>query len=447
MNIRDKQILHIALPSIVSNITVPLLGLIDVTIVGHLGSAVYIGAIAIGGMLFNIIYWLFVFLRMGTSGMTSQALGRRDLGETMKLFTRSIMIALGIALVMLLLHPQIRELALFLISPSPEVRELSATYFNICIWGAPAMLSLYAITGWYVGMQNSKIPMIIAITQNVVNIIVSLFLVYVVGMKVNGVALGTVIAQYSGLLVALFMWFRYYGRLRYYVGYRFVECVTGNPEGVWAHDSIMSFFRVNRDIFLRTICLVAVHFFFISAGAKQGDTALAVNTLLMQLFTLYSYIMDGFAFAGEAIAGKAIGARNENIYKDVIRRLFMWGAIMVVLFTGAYFFGGESFLSLLTDEPSVIKLADDYRSWTLLFPLCGMAAFIWDGIFIGATASRQMLISMAISSSVFFSVYYLTHGILENHGLWLAFIIYLLSRGLVETALSGKVFRNAFRKV
>ena len=214
MKHRDRQILQIALPSIVSNITVPLLGLIDVAIVGHLGSPAYIGAIAVGGMLFNIIYWIFGFLRMGTSGMTSQAFGKRDLTEVVCLLMRSVGIGLAVAFCLIALQIPIRQGAFLLIHPTDEVRILATLYFHICIWGAPAMLGLYGLTGWFIGMQNSRIPMYIAITQNIVNIIASLSLVYLCGMKVEGVALGTLIAQYAGLFMGLALWWKHYGKLK-----------------------------------------------------------------------------------------------------------------------------------------------------------------------------------------------------------------------------------------
>lgn len=214
MKPRDRQILQIALPSIVSNITVPLLGLIDVAIVGHLGSPAYIGAIAVGGMLFNIIYWIFGFLRMGTSGMTSQAFGKRNLPEVVCLLLRSVGIGVAVAFCLILLQTPIKQGAFLLIHPTDEVREMATLYFHICIWGAPAMLGLYGLTGWFIGMQNSRIPMYIAITQNVVNIIASLGLVYLCGMKVEGVALGTLIAQYAGFLMGIVLWMHNYGRLK-----------------------------------------------------------------------------------------------------------------------------------------------------------------------------------------------------------------------------------------
>ena len=206
----DRQIFRLALPSIVSNITVPLLGLVDVAIVGHMGSAVYIGAISIGSMIFNILYWVFGFLRMGTSGMTSQALGRRDLTAVVQLLGRSLAVGLAVALAILVLQVPVKAVAFLILAPDPEILRLASLYFNICVWGAPAMLTLYALMGWYVGMQNTRFPMLISITQNIINIVVSLTLVYGLGMKVEGVALGTLIAQYAGVAIAIFLWIRHY---------------------------------------------------------------------------------------------------------------------------------------------------------------------------------------------------------------------------------------------
>ena len=434
MNRIDKQILHIALPSIVSNITVPLLGLVDVTIVGHLGSAAYIGAIAVGGMLFNIIYWIFGFLRMGTSGMTSQLYGRRDLTEVTRMLARAVGIGMAVGVCLVILQVPIREAAFQVIHPMDEVRRLATTYFHICIWGAPAMLGLYGLTGWYIGMQNSRIPMVIAITQNVVNIVASLALVYGCGMKVEGVALGTLIAQYAGFLMGATLCMHHYGRLKTYF----------KRKRLWERAAMRKFFSVNRDIFLRTLCLVAVTLFFTSAGAEQGEVVLAVNTLLMQLFTLYSYIMDGFAYAGEALSGKYIGAQNREQFGRTVKHLFAWGCGMALLFTLAYATGGNAFLNLLTDEAEVIAAAGSYFGWALAIPVAGMAAFIWDGVFIGATATRGMLQSMATATVCFFLLYYGLHTLWGNHALWGAFLVYLLMRGLMQTLLSRNVIRKAF---
>lgn len=428
-NIINKRILQIAVPSIISNITVPLLGLIDVTIVGHLGAAAYIGAIAVGGMLFNIIYWIFGFLRMGTSGMTSQAYGKHDLDEVARLLLRSVGVGLLIAIILVTLQYPIRKLAFTFIQTTEEVERLATLYFRICIWGAPAMLGLYGFAGWFIGMQNSRFPMYIAITQNIVNIAASLCFVYLFHMKVAGVAWGTLTAQYAGFLMALLLWRRYYGGLKKHVAWH----------EVLKKEAMLRFFQVNRDIFLRTLCLVIVTLFFTSAGAAQGEIVLAVNTLLMQLFTLFSYIMDGFAYSGEALVGKYVGANNQPALYRTVRQLFIWGVGLSTGFTLLYFFGGKSFLGLLTNEISVIREAENYFYWVLAIPLIGFAAFLWDGIFIGATATRQMFYSMLVASGSFFLVYYSLHEWMGNHALWLAFIVYLSLRGIMQTALSRKI--------
>lgn len=423
MNIRDRQILQIALPSIVSNITVPLLGMIDVAIVGHMGSPVYIGAVAVGSMIFNLVYWLFGFLRMGSSGMTSQALGRRDFREVTRILVRSMVIALGIALLLIVLQIPMKWLMFWLISPTSDVMPFATTYYYIVIWGAPAMMGLYGLLGWYIGMQNTRIPMFISIMQNVVNILASLTLVYGFGMKIEGVALGTVIAQYAGFIVALGLLSYYYGRLRKYLVW----------QGTFVREAMGRFFHVNRDIFLRTLCLVAVNLYFTSAGARSGAVILSVNTVMMQLYLFFSYFMDGFAYAGEALGGRTYGARNRVAFHETLRHLAFWAVGVTLLYTLVYLLGGRWIVSLLTDEPQVILTADGYLFWAWLVPAAGAAAFIWDGIFIGITATRGMLVSSFVSSLVFFAVYLLTASALGNHGLWLAMIVYLASRGVLQT--------------
>ena len=426
---RNRQILRIALPSIVSNITVPLLGLVDVAIVGHLGSAAYIGAIAVGGMTFNVIYWIFGFLRMGTSGLTSQALGRRDLGETARMLARSGGIALAIAAALIVLQAPLREAALMIMRPTEEVGRLAAIYFNILIWGAPAMLGLFSLSGWFIGMQNSRLPMAVAIVQNVVNIAASTLLVFGMGMKVEGVATGTLIAQYSGFAMAAALCAKHYGRLWKHFTW----------EGVWRRGAMGHFFKVNRDIFMRTVCMVSVMLFFTSAGSRQGEVILAVNTLLMQFYLLFSYIMDGFAYAGEALSGRYYGARNKAALGDTVNHLFRWGWGMACMFTIAYGVGGDAFMSLLTDEPHVAAAAHDYYYWAMAVPLAGVAAFVWDGVFIGCTMTRGMLVSMFAATVTFFALYIALRGTYANHGLWAAFIAYMAVRGAAQSAIYKRV--------
>ena len=429
-----KEILSLAIPSIVTNITVPLLGLVDVAIVGHMGDASYIGAIAVGTMMMNVICWLFGFLRMGTSGMTSQAYGRGDSKEAATILFQAIALGAAIGILFVLFQPLLLRLFLFFMRPSDEIRAFASVYFHICVFGLPAALVMYGLTGWFIGMQDTRTPMTVSIFQNIVNIMTSLLLVYVFGMKVEGVALGTLTAQYSGLLLALYILRRKYAS-HYQLLFSQFTLKPGDYSSFSYKHTLNRFFRVNRDIFLRTLFLVAVNAAFTSVGSRQGDVILAVNTLLFQFFTLYSYIMDGFAYAGEAICGKYYGAGNAPSFHACIRRLFAWGVIMTVVYTAAYYFGANDILHVLSNEQTVIEASEPYLLWVALIPVAGMGAFIWDGVFIGITDSRGMLLSCFVAAIVFaimLSLFFTTMG---NHALWLALLSYLLARGVMQTML------------
>lgn len=421
----NKQILHIALPSIISNITVPLLALVDTTIVGHLGSASYIAAIALGGMIFNMIYWLFNFLRMGTGGLTAQAYGANQHQATSYILLRSLTIAGGIALTLLLLQRPIFQVTFHFVTATAEVRSLASIYFNILIWGAPAMLALYSFTGWFLGMQNARIPMCIAITQNVVNIAVSTLLVFGCHLKIEGVALGTLISQYTALLLAVIFCLTKFDVKQHF-----------ELKAILDINTLKRFFQINRDIFLRTLCLIAVTTYFTSAGSTQGELTLAANTLLMQFFIIFSYFMDGFAYAGEALGGRYFGAHDRLNFQRVTRCLFAWGGALSVLFFFIYFLSGTSLLHLLTDDSQVINRAQQYLPIVYFIPLISFAAFLFDGLYIGTTATRYMLISMFCASAAFFVL--INVCTLSNTLLWLAFLVYLGGRGLMQAFLFKK---------
>ena len=421
----NKQILHIALPSIISNITVPLLALVDTTIVGHLGSASYIAAIALGGMIFNMIYWLFNFLRMGTGGLTAQAYGANQHQATSYILLRSLTIAGGIALTLLLLQRPIFQVTFHFVTATAEVRSLASIYFNILIWGAPAMLALYSFTGWFLGMQNARIPMCIAITQNVVNIAVSTLLVFGCHLKIEGVALGTLISQYTALLLAVIFCLTKFDVKQHF-----------ELKAILDINTLKRFFQINRDIFLRTLCLIAVTTYFTSAGSTQGELTLAANTLLMQFFIIFSYFMDGFAYAGEALGGRYFGAHDRLNFQRVTRCLFAWGGALSVLFFFIYFLSGTSLLHLLTNDSQVINRAQQYLPIIYFIPLISFAAFLFDGLYIGTTATRYMLISMFCASTAFFVL--INVCTLSNTLLWLAFLVYLGGRGLMQAFLFKK---------
>ena len=421
----NKQILHIALPSIISNITVPLLALVDTTIVGHLGSASYIAAIALGGMIFNMIYWLFNFLRMGTGGLTAQAYGANQHQATSYILLRSLTIAGGIALTLLLLQRPIFQVTFHFVTATAEVRSLASIYFYILIWGAPAMLALYSFTGWFLGMQNARIPMYIAITQNVVNIAVSTLLVFGCHLKIEGVALGTLISQYTALLLAVIFCLTKFDVKQHF-----------ELKAILDINTLKRFFQINRDIFLRTLCLIAVTTYFTSAGSTQGELTLAANTLLMQFFIIFSYFMDGFAYAGEALGGRYFGAHDRLNFQRMTRCLFAWGGALSVLFFFIYFLSGTSLLHLLTNDSQVINRAQQYLPIIYFIPLISFAAFLFDGLYIGTTATRYMLISMFCASAAFFVL--INVCTLSNTLLWLAFLVYLGGRGLMQAFLFKK---------
>lgn len=419
----DRKILRLAVPSIISNITIPLLGLVDIAIVGHLGASYYIGAIAVGTTMFSLVYWIFGFLRMGTSGMTAQAFGQDNKAEMALIFQRSLCVAGIIGAVLICLQYLLVKLMLILIPSSPEVGRLAQTYFTILIWGAPAVLCLYGFYGWFIGMQKSVYTMWIAIIQNIMNILISATLVFGFDLKVKGVATGTLSAQYLSFLLAVFIWLRHYHSLLLFFDWR----------AAFKRRKIITFFHVNSDIFFRTSCIVGVNFFFTSAGAREGTTLLAVNTLLMQFYLMYSYIIDGYAYAAEAMVGSAIGACDKLYMRSSIKALLTWAFGVTLFFTCAYALFGKALIRLLTNNADVISASSGYFYWVLLIPVAGFSAFLWDGVLVGAIRSRAMLGATLGATAFFFLCYFTTQPYLQNHALWLSFIIYLLMRGALET--------------
>ncbi|MBR7126737.1 MAG: MATE family efflux transporter [Prevotella sp.] len=422
----NRDILRLAIPSIISNITVPLLGIVDVAIVGHIGDENYIGAIAIGSMIFNVIYWLFGFLRMGTSGFTSQAFGAGNTQATAYVLRKMLVLSFGVAAAFVLFQLPIRHLAFLLMGVNNDIHPLVATYYNIVVWGAPATLGLYVLTGWLVGMQNTRVPMWVSIAQNIINIAASALLVFAFHMGIAGVAIGTLVAQWAGFVMSLLS-------LRSCYANEWHTALSNTITKLQSHTEIftISFFSANRDIFLRTLCLVSVNLFFTAAGSRQGAMMLSVNTLLMTFFTLFSYIMDGFAYAGEALAGRYFGARDTASLNRLAQRLMHWGMALSVAFSLVYLLAGEAILGLLTDKQPVVVAAADYRLWAVMVPLTGFAAFVFDGIFIGITATRAMFMSCFVGAIAFFLIYYSLFGEWHNHALWLALNIYLALRGVV----------------
>lgn len=434
----NKEILRLSIPAIISNITVPILGLSDTTISGHLGSELYIGAIAVGTMMFNVVFWLFGFLRMGTTGLTAQAYGARDNDECRKLLVRACALGLIIGVVILLLHIPIRWLLLLLISPEGQVADYAADYFNICIWGAPALLFNMAVMGWFLGVQNTVVPMIISVSVNIVNIILSLCFVFLFDMGFEGVAYGTMISNWAGVGIAILYVLKFYE-------WRFPKiCRTD----ILQLSDMGRFFKINTDIMFRSACIMSVSLTVTSIGAQLGALTLAANAIIMQFFILFSYFMDGFAFAAEALSGKFVGARDLQNLKRVINRLLLWALGVASVFTIIYIGGYKFIVSFITNEENVIATVDKYSLWLKLIPLVTVAAFIYDGIYIGLTATRQMLIVTFLSAMAFLSICIIHPfggnliDLPQNHTLWIAFLTYLLLRGVMLGFYTKRLLKN-----
>ena len=437
----NRKILNLSIPFIISNISIPLMGIVDMALMGHLHSDSYIGAIAIGSLIFNFIYWSLGFLRMGTSGFTAQAWGRRDLPETLYIFSRAAFIALGISIILLVLQKPVEWLSFKILNTESDVELYAIQYFRIRIWAAPATLGQFALLGFFLGMQNARIPMAVLVSANLLNIVFNYIFVILFGMTSDGVALGTLIAQYFGLFIAIFFFRKYFNRLFKYYSFKAIT--------EWK--KLKNFLRVNQDIFIRTLCLVIVFSFFTASSASKDvessgkDTILAVNSLLMQFFMFFSFLIDGFAHSAEALTGKYIGAKDKKSLIKFIRLLFIWGTAISSIFTLVFIFGGDLFFNLLTNNPEIIVNAKPYFFYIILIPLVSFAAFLWDGIFIGATAGKEMRNAMLISTLlIFFPAYYLSINSLGNHGLWLAFILFMASRGLSMSLMSKKAVFSSF---
>lgn len=429
----NHEILRLAIPNIISNITVPMMGIASTAIAGHWGvdSAATIGALAIGTSIFNFIYWNCSFVRMGTSGLTAQAYGAKDWAECTNMLARALAVALLMGLLLVVLQLPLGELALWAMHGDEMTRE----YFYARIWAVPAGILLFGFNGWFTGMQNAVIPMATAIAVNLIHIGCSFAFAFGLNMGIVGIAYASVLAQYTGvgLSVALLMG-RYRGML-----------TKIDWRRVLAIEPLKEFFRINRDIMLRTLCNVAVYTFFTGISARMGDkNLLAINTLLMQLFTLFSYMADGFAYAAEALTGRFIGARDPKMLRLCINRSILWSTVIALLFVGCYLIGWRDLLSLFVDNEAgnaeeLIDLAGNYIGWIIMIPFFCAVPFALDGIMIGATESRVMRNAMFIASAAFFTLHFSLYPLIGNNALWAAFTLYMLLRGASQYFMTDRL--------
>ncbi len=418
--------MRLSVPAIVSNITVPLLGLCDTAISGHLGSDLYLAAIAVGSVMLNVVFWLFGFLRMGTTGLTATAFGAGDDSGVRKVFTRAMLLAGGAGVALILARELVMYALMKLIGAEPDVAGYVGRYFMIRIWGSPALLGVLAVSGWFVGMQSTAYPMVIAISVNIVNIAASFALVFWFGLGFEGVAWGTLVSNWVGLAIAMGCALRFSKGKRLWCGVR--EAVSGGGMG--------RFFSVNSNLFFRSACIICVTLGVTAAGARLGAATLAINVVVMQFFQFFSFFMDGFAFSGEALVGRWWGAGDSVMVGKYVRALLWWTVGVALLFTVCYGLGSDGITSLLTDSESVRQGVKGMRVWIWSLPVVSAWAFIYDGFYVGVTDTRKMMMSTIVATIVFYIVAFvkLAEGrvVIEvdsNAAVWTAFLSYLFIRG------------------
>ena len=430
----NREILRIALPNIISNITVPIMGIAGTMIAGHLGDSVAtIGALAIGVSIFNFIYWNCSFIRMGTSGITAQAFGAGDNRTTTLMLARAITVSLVVGLIAIILQRPLGLGALAIMNGN----ELVSDYFFARIWAVPAGVLLFGLNGWLTGMQNAIIPMIVAVMVNTIHVAFSIWFAFPLGMGIVGIAYASVVAQWTGVIItAAITWWHF---RKSFVAIKWREVID--------MAAMKEFFLINRDIIVRTLCIVATYTFFTAASARMGDdNILAVNTILLQLFTLFSYMNDGFAYAAEALTGRFIGAKDEPSLRDAVKKCVIWCLVVAIIYIGVYIGWWRDLLMLFIssdaqDAEVLLDYAGRYIGWIIAIPLAAAMPFVMDGIMVGATQSRIMRDSMILSTIAYFALFYAFKPIIGNNALWLAFSSYMFLRGALQYFMSARLHK------
>ena len=421
----NKEIFRIALPNIIANISIPLLGIVDTALMGRMDDPAYIGAIALGGIIFNILYWGFGFLRPGTTGLTAQAYGQDNEAECFRLLYRSASIGFGLGILILIFHVPLGQLCFHLLSGSSAVEGLAEDYFKIRVLAAPAVICGFALRGWFFGVQDAISPMILMILANLLNILFSWYLVIIQGLGVEGVAYGTCLAQWITFVAAI---------LIIIIKHK-VKVVQYFDRLVFKSKELKRFLTVNRDMFIRNIGLILVFSYFTDYSSQVSDSYLAINQMMIQLFYFMSYAVDGFAYASESLVGKYLGAQSISKVKEVIRRCLIYGMGFACIFATGFLIGGSKLIQLMTSNIELIQGADGLMIWLALVSIAGALAFIWDGVFSGATAAKALRDSMIISTLVFFIVVYALKTSHPEIAVWLGLVAFMFTRSLIQIFL------------
>lgn len=430
---KTKEVISLAIPNIASNITVPLLSLVDTAIAGHMTTKNAIAAVAVAATLTNTLYWLWGFLRMVTTGIVAQAYGRKDDKAITKQLAVGMTIAMTLGITLIVIRPLLYKCLLLVANNNSDITQEATTYFKIILLGAPSILSSYVINGWFIGMQNTRLPMVIAITTNIINIFISIILTRSFNMGVAGLAWGTVIAQYIGVIISIFLAQKKFQNHIKHI--KIKDCIDTKV--------LKIYFHLGKDLMLRTVLMSTITFFFAHIGSRYGANIVSANALLMLLFTIFSYFMDGFAYSAEALVGRYIGEKQYNDVQKVINTLFVIGSIMAILTSLIYIFFSKDILALLSDKPVIIDQAMQYITYMIFVPIVSFIAFILDGVFVGATSSNQMRNTIIISTIVFFIVYFIASPFLSEEALWLGFVLYLSTRSVYQLAIYNRVVKKS----
>lgn len=421
----NREMSGLALPAILSNITVPLLGLCDTAVAGHLGNVAAIGAIAVGSMMMNVVFWLFGFLRMGTTGLGAEAYGMKDRRRCVDILYKGLIIAVSVSVPILLLREPLLTLLLWITGPEESVALLASQYFRICVWSVPAQLGIMAMTGWFLGMQNTKVPMVVAIGVNIVNIGLNVLLGLVMGYGIPGVAMGTAVSNWIGAIISGAVCLAWIKGGRHLPEESGVVGETGKGTKVrWSR-----LFNMNGQLFVRSACIMSVSLAMTAFGARMGDIVLAANAVMMQFFIFFSYFMDGYAFAGEAMVGKYRGAKEPDLLRRSVAVLMRRGAELALLFFVIYAVFGNDIAGMLTDSGEVVAQVASMRVWVVLLPPLTVLAFVFDGVYIGLARTGVMMWATITGAALFFVINFVA-GYGDNDILWLAFELYLVVRGV-----------------
>ncbi len=426
--------LAIAFPILLSSITTPFIGIVDTAALGQLGHPHLIGGVAIGGVIFSLIYWAFGFLRMGTTGLTAQSIGAGDLKEAAAVFLRALIVAVLAGITLIVLQHPIGAVAFVLIEGSGLVEEAAQSYYAVRIWGAPAALANYAILGWFVGRGEAKIVLALTLLLNATNIALDAFFVLGLGLEVRGVAYGTLIAETVAVAAGLTL------------AFRAIAKTAARPSRlrVFEPSRFMRGLIVNADIMVRTLALVFAFALFAAKSAKAGDLTLAVNAVLANFFHLSAYLLDGFAFAAQALVGQAIGGRSFARFRNAVTVSSAWAFFIGAVLSLAYIAFGGLFIDILTVNEEIRAAARGYLFWVALAPLTGVACFQLDGIFIGATRTADMRNMMLVSLAIYLLALWWLTPLYGNHGLWAALILFFVARSLTLGARYPALERSCF---